>query len=194
LAQYTITEVSTGEYKDKGSTFIAYLYPVQTVVEFEERLSELWKKYHDARHICYAYRIGKLTRENDDGEPNHSAGAPIMRALVSAELVNVGCMVIRYFGGIKLGVPGLIKAYGTAAKEAIRSATLVEYFDTSQVAITFTYDQTNMIKYLVQKHGLTVMESAFAEHCSYLLLIRTDQLAELEPIFQKCVSSWKIIA
>lgn len=102
-------------------------------------------------------------------------------------------MVVRYFGGIKLGVPGLIKAYGTATKDAIQNNVLIPYYETVKVHIEFEYDQTNMIKYLVQKNNLTLLDSSFAEKCSYFLLIRLENLSETEQLFGKYVNSWEIM-
>lgn len=190
--EYTIHSVSEGFYKEKGSRFIGVLYPAPDMKAFENALAALKKKFYDARHICYAYRIGANVRENDDGEPSHSAGAPIMRQLLSAQLVYSAAFVIRYFGGVKLGVPGLIRAYGTAAEEAIRSAQLVEYFDTVEMRIEFDYPQTNMVKYLVEQHNLRVISTDFAENCVFLLEIKASELDLVKPIFDSYVTSIKI--
>src|SRR5690606_7725476 len=118
----TIAQPAEGLYKEKGSKFIALAYPVYTEEEIKDRLAELRKKYYDARHHCYAYMLGadkSRYRANDDGEPNHSAGDPILGQIRSADLSNVLVVVVRYFGGTKLGVSGLITAYKTATADAL---------------------------------------------------------------------------
>ena len=125
----SIEAPSTGVYKDNGSKFLAFAYPVETEEQAKEHIAALRKEYFDARHHCYAWRIGlegALWRANDDGEPSSTAGRPILGQLLSAELSDILVVVVRYFGGVKLGVPGLIKAYKTATAEAIAAARIVE--------------------------------------------------------------------
>ncbi|MEM7039836.1 MAG: YigZ family protein, partial [Bacteroidota bacterium] len=119
---HTISGPSDSFYKEKGSKFYGFAFPVKSVEEVELRLGEVAKKFHDARHICYAYRFGvkgEPWRANDDGEPSHSAGDPILNEMKSKEVSDALVAVVRYFGGTKLGVGGLVRAYGTAAKEAL---------------------------------------------------------------------------
>lgn len=118
----SISAPATGLFKDKGSRFIAHSFPVENETEIKEIIESLKKEYHDARHHCYAYRLGRLGdkfRANDDGEPSSSAGRPILGQIISNELSDILIVVVRYFGGIKLGIPGLIRAYKTASAEAI---------------------------------------------------------------------------
>ena len=124
----TIQKKSEGIYKEKGSKFIAYAYPIKTEEEVRPLLKSLKKEYYDARHHCYAFVLGKdkkRFRAADDGEPSNSAGAPILGQIRSLDLTNVLVVVVRYFGGTKLGVPGLITAYREAAKDALNQSTIV---------------------------------------------------------------------
>lgn len=125
----TISDDSEGFYKEKGSKFLSFAFPVHHEEDIKEKLDILRKKYYDARHHCYAYVLGKdkeIFRANDDGEPNHSAGDPILGQIKSNQLTNILIVVVRYFGGVKLGVGGLISAYRTAAAEAISNNVIVE--------------------------------------------------------------------
>ncbi|MEM6807248.1 MAG: YigZ family protein, partial [Bacteroidota bacterium] len=135
-----------GFFKDRGSKFYAHAYPVETQAELEQRIQELKKKYHDARHHCYAYRLGikaDKSFSNDDGEPSHSAGTPILSAIRSAEMSNILIVVVRYFGGTKLGIRGLIDAYGTAAKEALEQAESYPMIPMIRFTLKFSYEQTS---------------------------------------------------
>ena len=121
----TISKIAKGFYKDRGSKFFAYAFPVKTDVEIQERRNEIRKKHHDARHHVYAYRIGAekdVFYSSDDGEPANSSGPPILGQIRSAGLTNILIIVVRYFGGTKLGIPGLINAYKSAAFEAIQNS------------------------------------------------------------------------
>ena len=137
----TIKRESEGYFRDRGSKFYAFAYPVETEDEVKEHLEELRKKYYDARHHCYAYQLGAEKtsyRINDDGEPSSSAGKPIFGRIQSHDLTNILIVVIRYFGGVKLGVPGLINAYKTAAEEAIlknkiETKTINEVYELSYI-------------------------------------------------------------
>ena len=135
----TLNTVAEGVYKEKGSKFLAFGYNVNSEEQVRERLEELRKKFYDARHHCYAYMLGhgsnQKWRANDDGEPNHSAGTPILNQIKSFELTNVLVVVIRYFGGTKLGVSGLINAYKTATQEALAMAEIEERILTNLIKI-----------------------------------------------------------
>jgi len=189
---FTVEGISEGGFKDKGSRFIALLYRVDSVEEVNKLNSELWTTYNDARHICYAYKIDKQTRENDDGEPNHSAGSPIMRQILSANLTHVVIFVVRYFGGIKLGVPGLIQAYGVSSQEAIRKATIIEYIEKIIVQIKFNYPSTNHIKYLIEKHKLEQTKADYSDLCTIWLSIPKNDNLELMGIFKNYIISWDL--
>ena len=138
----SIAARSEGLYKDNGSRFLAFACPVETEEEVKEIVDALRKEYHDARHHCFAYRLGldgARWRANDDGEPSGSAGRPILGQIDSAGLSDVLVVVVRYFGGVKLGIPGLIRAYKTATQEALAAAQAVEKTAARRFRITFDY-------------------------------------------------------
>ncbi len=171
----TIETPTEGLYKEKGSKFIALAYPVYTEEEVKEVLAELRKKYYDARHHCYAYILGAdktRFRANDDGEPNHSAGDPILGQIRSADLSNVLVVVIRYFGGTKLGVGGLINAYKTATAEALALATVIEQHETALLQAHYAYPQMNDVMSLVKEYDLPVRDQHFELDCRLTLEVR----------------------
>jgi uncharacterized YigZ family protein len=168
----TVVGQSTGQYKEKGSRFLAFCYPVSNEDEINAHLTALRKEYHDARHHCYAWVLGsdKLRyRANDDGEPNHSAGDPILGQIRSKSLTNILIVVVRYFGGVKLGVGGLITAYKSAAEEALNKAIIEEKMITVTLKLLFPYESTSEIMRLVKEFDLKILEQTFQEAC-YLLL------------------------
>ncbi len=135
----TIQKSATGSYKEKGSKFLAFAFPVTSESEIKENLAALRKEYFDARHHCFAWMLGaekKLFRSSDDGEPNHSAGDPILGQIRSTNLTDVLIVVVRYFGGVKLGVGGLISAYKAAAEDALKNAIIIEEEVTEKFSIT----------------------------------------------------------
>lgn len=165
---FTISKTGEAFYKEKGSKFLAFAYSVASIEEVNEQLESLRKEYHDARHHCYAYILGNeglQIRANDDGEPNHSAGDPILGQIKSFNLTNTLIVVVRYFGGTKLGVSGLITAYKTAAEEALKNTTVVKKFITTTIKITYSYGSTNQVMKLIDQFNLTDMHQEFAEHC-----------------------------
>ena len=179
----TISKTSTGEYKEKGSKFLAYAYPVKTVDEVKERLDALKKKYYDARHHCYAYILGaegKEFRANDDGEPNHSAGDPILGQIRSAALTNTLIVVVRYFGGTKLGVGGLINAYKTAAEYAILNNEIVEIEVKVPLVLLFDYESTNEVMRLVKDFELDIVHQAFEMSCRMEVAVKIPLLVSLK--------------
>lgn len=174
-AYYTIQQSSQGFYKEKGSKFIALAFPVKTEEEIKEVQQNLRKEYHDARHHCYAYVIGfngEVWRANDDGEPSSTAGKPIHGQILSRNLTNTLVVVIRYFGGTKLGVSGLINAYKTAASEALDSAEIVKRTVNDIYRLSFDYEDTNHIMRLVKDDGINILEQNFGAACDMLLAIR----------------------
>lgn len=173
----TISDVAEGLYKEKGSRFIALAYPVTSEEEVKPILTELRKKYFDARHHCYAWRIGMenpKTRTMDDGEPSSTAGKPILGQLVSTNLTNVLIVVIRYFGGTKLGVSGLIKAYREAAADAIGNSNIIEKNIETFVDITFGYETMNSVMKVIKELSPTVIKQEFGNLCVMELSIRRD--------------------
>ena len=168
LSFYTIAGPSEGIYKELGSKFLAFAYPVVSEVEIKDKLEELRKTYFDARHHCYAWVVGKdksKHRSYDDGEPNHSAGDPILGQIKSKNLTNVLVVVVRYFGGVKLGVGGLIQAYKTAAEEALNNATLLEQEVTQKVILHYPYEYTAEVLRMVKKFDLQIVHQQFLEEC-----------------------------
>lgn len=164
----TMLEQSTGIFKEKGSKFIGYAVACYTEEEAKKYL-EKWRKEHfQSRHVCYAYRFGVdqlVYRANDDGEPNNSAGAPILGQIQSNDLSNVLIGVVRYFGGTKLGVGGLIQAYRTAAKEAIENGEIIELEVFEWVKIKFDYSAMPKVMNLLKQHNLNMKDQHFEEFC-----------------------------
>lgn len=188
----TIAEPTEGLYKEKGSKFIALAYPVYSEDEVKDILAEVKKKYYDARHHCYAYTLGadkSRYRANDDGEPNHSAGDPILGQIRSADLSNVLVIVVRYFGGTKLGVSGLITAYKTATADALEQATVIEKHETVLLQAHYGYPQMNDVMSLVKEYDLPVRNQQFELDCKLTLEVRkqlqeevTAKLEEMEGV------------
>lgn len=160
----TIAAPSEGLYKEKGSKFLAFAYPVSTEDEIKNLLQDLRKKFFDARHHCYAYRLGPdgaTWRVNDNGEPSSTAGKPIFGQLISFGLSDVLVVVIRYFGGIKLGVSGLINAYRTAARDALEHAQTVEKQVRENITLEYTYEQTNAVMKAVRDLQAEIIDQSF---------------------------------
>ena len=169
-----------GLFKDNGSRFIAQAYPVETEEEVKEIVGGLKKEYHDARHHCYAYRLGldgSRWRANDDGEPSGSAGRPILGQIDAAGLSDILVVVIRYFGGIKLGIPGLIRAYKTSTADALAQARVIEKIAGKDYRLSFPYLSMNAVMKVVKDLSLPQKDQSFAERCSMLLRVRLSQEA-----------------
>jgi len=165
----TIKTAAEGVYKEKGSKFFAFAFPVESEQEIKERLADLRKKYFDARHHCFGYLLGadkSKHRAFDDGEPNHSAGDPILGQIKSKNLTNILVVVVRYFGGTKLGVGGLIQAYKTAAEDALQHATIIVREVKESVSIRYSYEATPEVMRLVKEFELEILEQVFEEDCS----------------------------
>ena len=177
---------SDGLFKDNGSRFIAQAYPVETEDEVKEIVGRLRKEYHDARHHCYEYRIGLdggQWRANDDGEPSGSAGRPILGQIDAAGLSDVLVVVVRYFGGIKLGIPGLIRAYKTSTADALSQASVVEKVAGKFYRVTFPYLSMNAVMKVVKDLSLPQKDTSFAEQCSMVLRVRlSNESAFLERV------------
>lgn len=180
---------SEGLFKDNGSRFIALAYPVETEAEVKEIVAGLKKEYHDARHHCYAYRIGldgDVWRANDDGEPSGSAGRPILGQIDSAGLSDILVVVVRYFGGIKLGIPGLIRAYRTSTADALQQASVVEKVAGTWFRIGFGYGQMQAVMKVVKDLELPQRSQNFGNECAMELRVRLslvpDYLERIEKI------------
>ena len=179
----TIERPSEGLYKEKGSRFMAFAYPVRTEEDIRQIVSALKEKYYDARHHCYAWRLGATKthfRINDDGEPSSTAGKPIYGQIQSNDLTDILVVVVRYFGGIKLGVPGLIHAYREAATDAIAQAIIVEKTVNEQLRIHFSYLVLNDVMKIVKEEGAEVLERNFEMACEMLLSIRQKDMPALK--------------
>jgi len=173
----TIKTPSQGLYKERGSRFIACAFPVSAVEEIKMLLDEYRKKYHDARHQCYAYQLGfekSIWRINDDGEPSGTAGKPIMGQINSFGLTNILVIVIRYFGGTYLGTTGLIKAYKTAAYEAIRNSEIIECVVKDYYKIEFSYALMDRVMKILKDENISQTNQAFGLDCSININFRTS--------------------
>lgn len=174
----TIQAQGVGTFKDKGSRFLGFAFQVTSEAQIKEHLIHLRKEYHDARHHCYSYILGPdkaAFRINDDGEPSGSAGRPIYNLLLSNDLTNILVVVVRYFGGIKLGIPGLINAYKTAASEALGNTLIIEKIVFEAYRISFSYESMNDIMKIIKDHSLTVAASDFNLNCTVDILIRKKE-------------------
>ncbi|MCD8030364.1 MAG: YigZ family protein [Bacteroides sp.] len=184
----TITGISEGIFTEKRSKFIALAIPVRTVEEIKVHLEELQKKYYDARHICYAYMLGherKNFRANDNGEPSGTAGKPILGQINSHGLTDILVVVVRYFGGIKLGTGGLIVAYKAAAAEAIGAAEFVERTVDEEITVWFEYPFMNDVMRIVKEEGPQIVSQAYETDCVMTLRIRRSAMPRLRTRLQK---------
>jgi uncharacterized YigZ family protein len=175
----TLQEESQGLYKEKGSRFIAIAMPVGSVDEVKSQLERLRKLHHDARHHCYAYRLGEEpfeSRFNDDGEPSGTAGKPIYGQIQSFELTNTLIVVIRYFGGVKLGTGGLIQAYRSAARDAVNNGQVLTKKWKAALEIRFDYLQMNDIMRIIKEEGLRIIRQDLKEKYCILLEINKSNL------------------
>lgn len=184
----TIVAPAEGLYTEKRSKFIAIALPVSTVEEVKEQLDVYQKKYYDARHVCYAYMLGperKDFRANDNGEPSGTAGKPILGQINSNGLTNILIIVVRYFGGIKLGTSGLIVAYRTAASEAIVAATVIEKTVDEEVTVFFEYPLMNDVMRIVKEEGPAIVSQGYDTDCSMTLRIRRSLMPRLRQRLEK---------
>lgn len=180
--------ISEGFYSDKRSKFLAFAHHVETADEALSIVKQYKKKYYDARHCCYAYRLGAEGQEfrmNDDGEPSSTAGKPIFGQIVSAELTDVLVCVIRYFGGVKLGTSGLIIAYREAAKDAIAHSVIEEKFVEELIHYFFSYPMMNDVMRIVKELNPRIVEQKFDNTCELTLSIRQSLAEELRTKLNK---------
>lgn len=183
----TIAAPAVGEFKDKGSRFIAFAYPVETVEKVKGYVDDLRQEHHKARHWCYAYRIGTegvQFRANDDGEPAGSAGRPILGQIDSFGVTDILIVVVRYFGGTLLGVPGLINAYKNAAAEALNQAEIVEKNIEKTAWIICDYPHLSEAIRIAKAHNAEVIHQDLALDCRLTVKI---PLAE----YEKCLIAWR---
>lgn len=190
----TIEKAGEGIYSEKRSKFLAFAIPVATASEVKEQVEAYQKKYYDARHVCYAYRLGEKGehfRANDNGEPSGTAGKPILGQIDSRELTNVLVVVVRYFGGIKLGTSGLIVAYRLAAAEALDATEHVQKTINGEITLRFPYHLLNDVLRVVKEEEPKVVEQIFDNDCLMRLSIRLSSLPRLVQRYEKLVISSK---
>ena len=184
-AYKSIAAPAQGLFKDNGSRFIAFAYPVETEEEVKDLVQALRKEYHDARHHCFAYRLGykgDVWRASDDGEPSGSAGRPILGQIDSLGLSDVLVVVVRYFGGIKLGIPGLIRAYKTSTADALASAQIIEKIAGKHFRICFDYLAMNAVMKVLKDMDLPQSKQDFGERCTLEVRVR---LSAVEDFLQR---------
>ncbi len=170
----TIQEYAEGSFKDRGSRFLSFAFPVDNELDVNKYRAELRKKYFDARHHVYAFHIGvdnPFYRSSDDGEPSNSSGPPVLGQIRSFGLTNILIVVVRYFGGTKLGVPGLINAYKTAAFDSISNAQIITKNIEYLIVIEFEYIEMNNVMRLLKNEGIRILSQNFDLKCSIQLII-----------------------
>ena len=185
----SIAAPAKGIYKELGSKFMAFAYPVETEEEAKNILASVRKEYFDARHHCFAWRLG-LTgepyRTSDDGEPSSTAGRPIHGQLLSQGLSDILVVVVRYFGGVKLGVPGLIRAYRSATQEALDHAERVEKVAGAHFSLAFEYLQMNEVMKVLKEMGITPLKQDFDLHCRMEVRVRLSQIEDFRKQLAFC--------
>lgn len=178
----TISAPAEGVFRDKGSKFIAYVFPITEEEVVREHLAEVRALHPKARHHCWAYRLSpdrQVFRINDDGEPSGSAGRPILNMLLSYDVTNVFVVVVRYFGGTLLGVPGLINAYKTATKEALDAAEIIEKTVNDVYRVEFDYLAMNDVMRVVKEENLHVLNQEFDNECKLVFELRQNEAAKV---------------
>ncbi|HEY8784252.1 MAG TPA: YigZ family protein [Mucilaginibacter sp.] len=184
----TIEKPAEGVFRDRGSKFIAFAYPINSESELKNILSQLKSEHPKANHHCWAIRLGldrSVFRINDDGEPSGTAGRPILNTLLSHNLTNVAVIVVRYFGGTLLGVPGLINAYKTATEEALKQAKIIEKTVNDIYTINFDYLQMNDVMKVIKDDSLAIISQAFDNNCSMQVSVRKAQVNQTMVKFNK---------
>lgn len=181
-------------FKDKNSKFFGTAFPISSEEDVKFHIAELKKKHHAARHFCYAWQLGKAGEEiqfraNDDGEPNNSAGMPIYGQLQSFEVTNILIVVVRYFGGVKLGVGGLIQAYKTTAQMTLESANILKKTIDLQYEISFGYPEMNKVMQVIKKNNLNVIDQKLELTCRIFISVRKN---EAPRIYEKFDSIYNI--
>ena len=186
----TIASPSLGEYKEKGSKFIAYTYAVYSEQDVKDCLELVKKEHFKARHHCYAYRLGmdgKRFRANDDGEPSGTAGRPILGQIDSFGLTNVLAVVVRYFGGTKLGTSGLKRAYKESTRDAFEEATIVEKIIEDQFHVIFDYVATSDVMNYLKKEGFSILDAQYEDKTTLTLSIRQNDVTRFKESLEKIV-------
>ena len=179
---------SSGTYKEKGSKFISYSYPVYTEKDIKDKIEEVKKIEHSARHYCYAFVLHpdkSFQRASDDGEPSSTAGRPILGQILSNDLTNILIIVVRYFGGVKLGTSGLIRSYKTAAANAIINSKIITKTLKEQFEVCFEYTQMNDVMRLVKEFDLEVVKTDFQIDCKLIFAVPKSKSLDVEDTFKK---------
>ena len=183
----TIETPAAGElFKDRGSKFFGYVFPIQSEDDVKDHIETLKKEHHTARHWCYAWQIGTSKiryRANDDGEPSNSAGQPIYGQIQSFEVTNILIVVVRYFGGTKLGVGGLINAYRTGAQLALEAADVVEKTIDTVFELQFDYPLMNTVMRVVKEHQLKITHQELEMSCKYIIPVRKSDAEKIASLF-----------
>ena len=177
-----------GIYKEKGSKFIAYAFPVHTESDIKARIDEVKKTEPSASHYCYAYILKhdmSLQRTNDDGEPSSSAGKPILGQIISNKITNILIIVVRYFGGIKLGIPGLIRSYKTAAHNSILEGTIITKTIKEYYQLNFKYNSMNNVMRIIKEFNLEIVQTDFQLECKLIFAVLKSKANTIESNFQK---------
>ncbi len=183
----TFKNNSEGLFKDRGSKFLAFGFPITDEQKAKELVSETRKKYHDARHHCYAYRIGPSDnkfRVNDDGEPSGTAGKPIYGQIIANNLSDILIIVVRYFGGTLLGTSGLINAYRSAANDCITNAQIIEKVLKSPINLRYKYELLSKVMRIVKEEDLEIDQQDFTEDCKLSLLVRQTDYERIQNRFK----------
>lgn len=178
---HTISAPTSGIYREKGSRFLSFAYPVNDEKMALDHIARLKKEYHDARHHCFAYVLGKdrQSRAYDAGEPNHTAGDPILNQIRSGELSDILVVVVRYFGGTKLGKSGLINAYKKAAEDALSHAEPVLKVHYSKLELRFSYSTLNGIMRKIDQHNLQLVDQEYGEGVRLVIRLRDSEIDEV---------------
>lgn len=175
-------------FKEKSSKFLGYAFPVTSEEEIKAHLEEVKKAHFSARHWCYAWQLGygstQRYRANDDGEPNNTAGIPIYGQIQSFELTNILVIVVRYFGGIKLGIGGLVQAYKTTAQLTLQEAEIEEKLITEELRIRFEYPLMNKVMRVVKEQNLNITQQLLTENCELHLAIRQSDYQRMQELFE----------
>ena len=185
-------------FKDRGSKFLGYAYPISSENEVAPLITNLKEKHHKARHWCYAWRLGvenNRFRANDDGEPNNSAGQPIYGQILSFELTNVLIVVVRYFGGTKLGVGGLINAYKTAAKMALEESEVIKKTIDTHFELNFEYVNMNKVMRLIKEKKINLLKQEMQMDCNFEISVRKKNADNIKKAFDdlRCINIKKIL-
>jgi len=182
------TSVEEVIFKEKSSKFLGYAFPITSEEEIKVHLEAVKKEHFSARHWCYAWQLGYGTnqryRANDDGEPNNTAGVPIYGQIQSFELTNILVIVVRYFGGIKLGVGGLVQAYKTTAQLTLQEAEIEEKLITEELCIRFDYPLMNKVMRVVKEQNLNITQQLLTENCELHLAIRQSDYFRMQELFE----------